>query len=154
MIVRYDENAGFTIVPYFNITGGYRITGDAGGALYDFPVVLPGSGGGTINGNIFNDLAGNGKWDPSSSGVSDDITVYLDLNNDGQIDPTDPVTFPDRDGYYQFAQLLPRAYTVCIQVGPGYILTTPASIGVTVSAVPAAQVNGVDFGVKAKDSES
>jgi hypothetical protein len=153
MVVRYDEVGGFTVVPYFNITGGYRITGAAGGALYDFPVVIPGSGGGTINGNVFNDLAGSGTWEPTYSGASGDITVFLDLNNNGQLDPAEPHTFPDRDGNYQFSQLLPRAYTVCILVGPGYTLTSPASVGVTVPPVPGAQVNGIDFGVKTKDFE-
>ncbi len=151
MIVQYDQTTGFTVVPYFNITGGYQIAGDAGGALYDFPVVVPGSGGGTINGNVFLDPDGNGIWSPTDYGVSDEIILYLDLNNDGQMDPTDPRALPNRDGDYQFTQLLPQAYTVGIQAGTGYTLTTPASVSVTVPTVPGAQVNGIDFGVKTKD---
>jgi hypothetical protein len=151
MVVRYDQNAGFIVLPYFNITGGYEISENAGGGLYDFPVVVPGSNGGTINGNVFYDVTGNGKWDPTDHGVYDEITVYLDLNNNGQMDPTDPRTFPNRDGDFQFAQLPPKAYTVGIQLGKGYILTTAASVGVTIPAVPGAKVNGVDFGVKTKD---
>ncbi len=151
MAVRYDENAGFIVLPYFNITGGYEISGNAGGGLYDFPVVVPGSNGGTINGNVFYDANGNGKWEPTDHGVYDDITVYLDLNNNGQWDPGEPRTFPDSDGDYQFAQLPPQAYTVGIQIAKGYILTTPPSVGVTIPAVPGAEVNGVDFGVKTKN---
>ncbi|MDW5265931.1 MULTISPECIES: SdrD B-like domain-containing protein [Acidobacteriaceae] len=154
MMVEYDETTGFAVAPHFNITGGYLVSGDAGGGLYDFPVVIPGSNGGTICGNVFNDLAGNGTWNPTYSGASGDITLYLDLNNNGQLDPAEPFAFPDRDGNYQFSQLLPRAYSVCIQVGPGYTLTTPVSVEVIITAVPGAQVTGVDFGVKAKDFES
>ncbi len=75
MVVRYDETAGFTVVPYFNITGGYQISGNAGGGLYDFPVVIPGSNGGTISGNVFNDPDSSGKWDPADDGAYEDITV-------------------------------------------------------------------------------
>lgn len=150
MAVQYDENAGFNVLPYFNITGGYKIAGNAGGGLYDFPVVIPGSNGWTINGNVFYDADGNGKWAPTDHGVYDDITLYLDLNNNGQWDPGEPRTFPDSDGDYSFNQLPPQAYTVGIQIATGYILTTPASLPATIPASPGAQVNGVDFGVKTK----
>jgi hypothetical protein len=72
----------------------YRIFSEAGAALYDFPVVVPGSGGGTINGDIFNDPAGNGTWDPSYSGVSGNITVYVGLNHYGQLDPAEVAPSP------------------------------------------------------------
>lgn len=72
----------------------YRISSEAGAAQYDFPVVVPGSGGRTINGDIFNDLAGNGTWDPSFSGVSGDSTVYVDLNHYGQLDPAEVAPSP------------------------------------------------------------
>ena len=149
--VRYDQTLGFTVLPYFNITGGFEISGNAGGALYDFPVVIPGSAGGTINGNVFYDTDGNGQWSPSDPGVYNGVMVYLDLNNNGQWDPNEPRTFPDTNGDYQFSQLLPQAYTVALQAATGYTLTTASTLNATVPALPGAEVNGIDFGVKTKD---
>ncbi len=50
MVVQYVEGTGNVVRPYFNTTNSYQAGSDADGALYDFAVVVPGSGGGVILG--------------------------------------------------------------------------------------------------------
>lgn len=151
MVVQYVEGSGYVVQPYFNTTDSYQAGSDVDGALYDFAVVVPGSGGGVIGGNVFYDAAGNGLWDPIDYGVYDGVTIYLDLNNNGQFDPTEQSTTPDLDGNYRFSHLLPKVYTVAIQLGAGYNATSPVSTQVVVSFLPRAATYGVDFGVQAKN---
>ena len=121
--------------------------------INDVPLMqtIPGTGRGMITGNVFYDVSQNGVWDPSDYGVHDGITLYLDLNHNGLFDSTEPSTSPDNDGNYQFAQLLPKVYTVGLQIGAGYTATSPVSKRAVVAALPYASANGIDFGLQAKN---
>jgi hypothetical protein len=120
-----------------------------GGSLYDFAVHLANTGGGTISGRIFYDADSSGAWTPGDYGWSDSVIVYLDLNNNGSLDPMDPRTTPSIDGCFQFALLSPGTYTVRTVVGAGFQLTTPAAQTVSVPDVPGGAAYGADFGVVA-----
>jgi hypothetical protein len=66
---------------------------------------------GQINGRVFDDVTGDGidsLGKPGRSGV----TVYLDLNGNGQLDPGEPSTVTGPHGYYAFAGLTPGSYQV------------------------------------------
>ncbi|MBM4087866.1 MAG: hypothetical protein FJ276_00335 [Planctomycetes bacterium] len=68
-----------------------------------------------ISGYAWNDLDRDGIWDANEPGLNG-WTIYLDLDNDNQLGPTDPffVTRFDgeHDGAYWFAGLTPGTYTV------------------------------------------
>lgn len=100
-------------------------------------VLATGTVGSTISGKVFNDINrnGNGLGDSGIAGV----TVFADLDFDGQVDPTEPNAITDLSGNYS------------LQVAPGtFNITafTPAQFAATTSTVVAAasgQTN-VDFG--------
>ena len=75
-------------------------------------------GTGSIVGVIWTDLDANGTWD-AADGRAAGWTVYLDLNNDGQLDPGDPVAITTPIGWYTFAGLPAGTYTVrCLPIDP------------------------------------
>jgi large repetitive protein len=81
--------------------------------------------------------------------LKQNVTVYLDANNNGQLDPgelnqitrTNPTVsgLIDTTYNYSFNNLLPGNYTIRTLVTNGYALTTPAAITDTVT------VNGGEF---------
>jgi RHS repeat-associated protein len=74
------------------------------------------------------------------------VTVYLDLNHTGQLEPSDPETQTDAQGHYFFSNLAPGAYTVAEVTGPGLQQTGPPN-GTYTAVVQSGQVvSGLDFG--------
>ena len=74
------------------------------------PPLLP-VGAGSINGIIWTDTNANGIWD-APDGLAAGWTVYLDLNNDGRLDPGDPVAITTPIGWYTLAGLPAGTYTI------------------------------------------
>ena len=66
---------------------------------------------GQISGYKWNDLNGNGIWDTGELGLAD-WTIYLDLNDNGQLDPDEPSMITDADGSYTFTDLRGGTYVV------------------------------------------
>ncbi len=79
-------------------------------------------GGATIRGTVFNDFASLGTWSPTSTGVAG-VTVFLDLNHDGKLDPGDPTTTTAADGTFSF-MVTAANYQVAIVVPVGWKATT------------------------------
>jgi hypothetical protein len=52
--------------------------------------------------------------------------VFLDLNNDGQLDPGDPSALTDFSGNYTLSGVAPGEYTVRVETFPGDVVTGPA----------------------------
>lgn len=103
---------------------------------------------GRISGIKFEDYDGNrvkGENEPLLAGW----TIYLDLNNNAQLDPGEPSSVTDVNGHYQFDSLSFGSYYVREVNQPGWIETTPyhnnASWYVTLSAEQS-EVMDVDFG--------
>ncbi len=66
---------------------------------------------GEIKGYKWNDVNGNGVWNEGEEGLSG-WTIYLDANNNGQLDPGERSTVTDDNGAYSFTNLEPGTYTV------------------------------------------
>jgi endoglucanase Acf2 len=106
--------------------GSYTVgTKPAEGTGYDFGVSYPASDTGSIQGVIVSDDSGTGVWAPTDRGLAG-VTVFLDLNGNGQPDPLEPQTVTDADGAYRFGGLAPGLYAVAQVVPPGSRQVTPA----------------------------
>jgi autotransporter-associated beta strand protein len=79
---------------------------------------------GGIHGAKWNDLNGNGQWDPGEPALAG-WTIYLDANNNGQLDPGEISTVTDAAGQYAFDGVAPGAYQVCEVPQPGWVQTYP-----------------------------
>ncbi len=92
--------------------------------------------GGEIHGGTWYDSDGNGQRDPGELGLAGAV-VYLDLNQNGQLDSSEPNTVtrvddpatPDIDetGTYRLTNLDPGDYAVSEVVPQGYSRTFPAA---------------------------
>ncbi|AFY54222.1 RHS repeat-associated core domain protein [Rivularia sp. PCC 7116] len=89
----------------------------------------------------------------------ENVTVYLDLNNNSVLDPEEPKQITKQPGengnyYYSFDNLLPGDYTVRQVVPENYFETTPAS-GSFVDTVSATDNTFTHaFGIARKDNNS
>ena len=74
--------------------------------------------------------------------------VYIDLNNNGRLDPGEPTSIPDQNGNYQFALAAPGTYTVREAFEPeaDFEITGPASGSYTVEGVQGSRFTNLDFG--------
>jgi hypothetical protein len=94
---------------------------------------------GQIQGRVFLDNNTDGSPQPAEGGVSNAV-VYIDANNNGQLDSGEEQTTTDANGNYRLSALLPGAYTVRVQLPPGMKDLTPGdSFQVNVSA---GEING------------
>ena len=66
---------------------------------------------GTISGTVFNDVNANRQLDAGESGIPG-ITVYLDQNDNGVLDPDEQSIVTGSDGTYLFSNLVPGDYSV------------------------------------------
>ncbi|HTQ31116.1 MAG TPA: SdrD B-like domain-containing protein [Opitutaceae bacterium] len=98
-----------------------------------------------IYGRVFNDADGNGFFNASESGLSG-WTVYLDSNNNGQLDAGEPSTLTDANGNYSFAGLMDGTYTVRFASQNGWRCTY-GSTGQSATVADGARVVGCDFGL-------
>ncbi|AKE63138.1 Alkaline phosphatase [Microcystis aeruginosa NIES-2549] len=96
-----------------------------------------------IKGNIWNDIDGNAvnNNEPSLSGW----TVYLDANNNGQLDTGETTTQTDVNGNYTFNNLRPRTYTVAQIVQEGWQQTYPILNITTTASEVALAIPTLDF---------
>jgi uncharacterized membrane protein len=79
---------------------------------------------GQIRGRVFEDVNQTGMDKATDPGLKG-WTVFLDLQNDGHLDPGDPSTTTDASGNFVFSGLEPGTYTVGEIVQPGWQLTFP-----------------------------
>jgi hypothetical protein len=87
-----------------------------------------------ISGTVFVDANGNGTREASESGRANQI-VFLDLNNDGVLQDTEPTAITDSTGAFAFT-VNPGSYVVRLQAFSDFTITTPTggSFSLTVSA--------------------
>ncbi len=94
---------------------------------------------GTIRGQSFSDLNGNGSRDASSEPVMPGVHLFIDANGNGYPDPAESQTTTDTSGSYQFDGLLPGQYPVMVSPIAGF--ETPSLDPVSVTVNQASQVD-------------
>lgn len=96
-----------------------------------------------IMGRVFFDGDQNGQFDGYNAGNANQ-TVFLDTNNNGQIDAGEKTAETDADGNYTFELLPAGTYNVRLEAKSYYFSTTP--IGKQVTLAVDEDVFNVDFG--------
>ena len=99
----------------------------------------------SIGGSVF--LTATGVLNPSYLVSLSTQAVFLDLNNDGKIDPNEPVTFPDASGYYEFDGLAPQTYTIRVVPYNNNVTTAPVSGSQSITATAGQLTFASNFGV-------
>ncbi|MEO0849486.1 MAG: carbohydrate-binding protein, partial [Cyanobacteria bacterium J06648_1] len=82
---------------------------------------------GEINGYKWHDLNQDGVFDANESAI-EGWTIYLDSNQNGQLDEAETSTVTDADGFYSFTDLGFGTYTVAEQAEPRWSQTYPVAI--------------------------
>lgn len=97
---------------------------------------------GSISGEKFNDINGNGVKNTGEPGLSG-WTIYLDLNNNGKLDAGEPSTTTDSNGNYSFTDLGPGTYYVREVGQPGWVQKVAPS---PITLTSGQNVTNADFG--------
>lgn len=102
----------------------------------------------SISGTKWEDLDGNASRNAGEPGIQG-VVIYLDLNDDGTLDPGEPWTTTSGDGSYGFTDLVPGEWVVREVVPASYNQTFPdanAGFEHRVSLGAREDVTGLDFG--------
>jgi large repetitive protein len=89
---------------------------------------------GSIRGQIFDDLNGDGLKDPDESGMAG-WHLFIDSNGNGFADPHELQTTTDAQGNYRFDGLLPGEYPLRISTVAGYAAQPVNHVSVTANGV-------------------
>ena len=109
---------------------------------------------GEICGKKWNDLNHNGVQDAGEPGMAG-VTIYIDLNGNGQWNPgepqiitsaDDPNTCADETGNYCFTFLLPGQYIIREIIPAGFEITYPLGNAHVIYLGPGGHVDGLNFG--------
>ncbi|HEX4794932.1 MAG TPA: FG-GAP-like repeat-containing protein [Humisphaera sp.] len=79
-----------------------------------------------VTGVVFNDLNGNGKQDSGETGIAG-MTVYIDRNKNGKLNPGEASTITAADGSYNFKTLVAGSYRVAQVLPTGWRVINPTS---------------------------
>ena len=120
---------------------------DVSGGVQRFLFRLTGDTG-SISGTVFNDTNANGTQQSTEAGVAG-VELYIDLNNNGKIDPNEFTTVTDSLGRYTFLGVTPGSNVIVRQVlAAGKRQTSPANgFGQHVNVAAGVVVLGENFGV-------
>jgi hypothetical protein len=135
--------------PASNLTSGTTYTVQSKGVDTASHAETPGSGVAflfasyTISGSVFYDINGDGIRNGSEPGEAG-VTVYLDANNNGVLDPGEVSTTTDASGNFSFTDLLPGTYNVREVVPPSSTQTAPSGGAFVVNLT--ASSSGYAFG--------
>jgi hypothetical protein len=104
------------------------------------------SGGGSISGRVWNDADRDRVIDSNEFGLSG-RTVYLDLNNNGVKDGSEPSTTTNSTGNYTFSNLAAGTYKIRQILFSGWIQTTPTNnYGNNATISSNGSASGLNFG--------
>jgi hypothetical protein len=80
---------------------------------------------GEIAGDMWHDQNGNGRRDPGEPALAG-LLIYVDFNNNGNLDEGELSTVTDKDGHYWIGNLRPGAYAIRQVLTGGYVPPKPA----------------------------
>jgi hypothetical protein len=102
---------------------------------------------GSVSGQVFNDLNGNGVQDPGEPGLAG-WRVYLDGNGNGQSDFWERSAVTDANGNFTISGLRANTYTLAESLrAPGWSQTEPAGQAYSVTISTSGQnLTGLNFG--------
>jgi hypothetical protein len=99
---------------------------------------------GSISGQMFNDLNGDGVREISEPVLSG-WTVYIDTNNDGSYDTGDVQQTSGSNGVYSFLNLTAGTYVIRQTTPSGWRRTVPGSLPITVTLMAGEAITGINF---------
>jgi len=99
-----------------------------------------------IQGSKFHDVNADGVWDVATEPALAGWTVYLDQNQNGQLDGGETSTVTDATGAYSFANLIPGPYFVAEVVNSGWVQSYPAGASHQLTLQSGDVVPAIDFG--------
>jgi hypothetical protein len=114
-----------------------------GNGKVDFNTRLPQVG--TITGTLFNDVNRNGIRDVNEAALAD-RRVFLDADDDGELDSDESHTQSDALGVYRFSSLRVGSYTIREELPPGWETTVPVEAGFQVTVSAGHVRSGTDVG--------
>ena len=81
-----------------------------------------------IQGNVYADFNADGANNDNADGILDGWIVYLDTDNNGQLDAGETTAATSgRAGFFDFGKVAPGTYTVRQQMPNGWTQTSPVS---------------------------
>ncbi|MBD2169240.1 DUF4114 domain-containing protein [Calothrix membranacea FACHB-236] len=117
-----NQTTGKTLI--FTVEGGEDYSNwDAG--LYQLA---------TISGQKFHDIDSDSVKDTNESGLAG-WTIYLDTNQNGELDDSETSTQTDANGNYSFNDLVPGTYTVAEVMQSGWQQTFPGNSSVLAQSI-------------------
>ena len=116
------------------------------------PATPSGQGNGYIFGFIYKDLNGDGVKQDFEQGLPD-RTVFIDANQNGDLDPGEISALTDSKGAYQFGEVIVGTVRIDTVVEEPYVLTSPLVPGnedgyIQLTLVAGQVSTGNDFGVE------
>lgn len=128
----------------FSSSGG----GNQPGPIDPDPTPTPGE----IRGTMWNDINGNGVRDSSEPGLAG-WTIFLDQNQNGQLEVGEISTTTDANGDYALTTLIPGTYTVSEVLQTGWQSTFPVPGSNTVNLSAGQSVANINFGQRSNLKE-
>jgi len=102
---------------YYDVT----VTGDDDHAANDFGITTTA----VVRGNVFDDTNGDGARQVTEKGL-EGVRVYIDENNNGELDDGERSRLTNRVGDWRFAGLAPGKYRIRIDMPGSVNITTPS----------------------------
>ena len=136
-----DEDVQFGTDTYDALASGIQFGLQNSAANMAWGLATGKSGGGVVNGNVFDDRNLNRTLDASDLPIAD-VTVYADANANGLLDTGEAFVKSGADGAYTLV-VSPGTYTIREVTPSGYRLIAPTGVPVTLAANES--VSGVDF---------
>ena len=99
---------------------------------------------GSISGHKYKDKTGNGPSNDDVNHPLSGVTIYVDADNDGELDANEPRDTTNSNGFYRISDLAPGTYKVREVVPTGYIRTGPVMDDYRTVTVVASQDTSVD----------
>ena len=101
---------------------------------------------GSISGQVFSDANANGTKDAGEGTISG-VTIYIDANNDGQLDNGEANIVTDTSGNYSFTGLAAGTSTIAeVLVSNAVALSTPSTGSYSITLSANQTVTGKNFG--------